>query len=83
MSEYKKPLREPRYLVFMKFLVDKGDGEGLEALESQICHVYCDLIFYKSDLETEAQLLPTLLRHLETIPLPKIDKKFNTMCRCI
>ena len=74
MSEHKKPLREPRYLVFMKFLVDKGDGEGLEALESQICHVYCDLIFYKSDLETEAQLLPTLLRHLETIPLPKITK---------
>ena len=55
MSEHKEPLWEPCYLVFMKFLVDEGDGEGLETLESQICHVHCDLIFNKSDLETEAQ----------------------------
>ena len=72
MSKHEEPLREPCYLVFMKFLIDKGDGEGLETLESQIRHVHCDLIFHKSDLETEAQLLPTLFRHLETNPLPKI-----------
>ena len=29
MSEHEEPLREPCDLVFMKFLVDKGDGEGL------------------------------------------------------
>lgn len=72
MSEHEESLWEPCYLVFMKFLVDEGDGEGLETLESQICHVHCDLIFNKSDLETETQLLPTLLRHLESNPSPEI-----------
>ena len=68
MSEHQEPLRQSRYLVLMTLLVDEGDGKCLQTLESQVRHVHRDLIFDEPDLETEAHLLATFLRHVEMTP---------------